>query len=143
MRAIVFGIVLSTLAGCAHRATLNHSPSAQAPMTPPAGASSPSSVGPDPTITDPANYIAVLENERVRVLRYHDEPGARTQQHHHPESVLYALTAFRRRLTFPDGTTREREFKAGDVMWVPAQTHVGENIGTTPTEVLLIELKSH
>jgi hypothetical protein len=34
-----------------------------------------------------------------------------------------------------------REFKAGDVMWSPAQTHVGENIGTTPTHVLIIEAK--
>jgi len=26
-------------------------------------------------------------------------------------------------------------------MWLPAQDHMGENIGTTPTEVLLVELK--
>ncbi|MBI2391600.1 MAG: cytoplasmic protein [Deltaproteobacteria bacterium] len=84
-----------------------------------------------------------MENEHVRVLRYHDVPGARTHQHHHPDSVLYALSAFRRRLTFPDGTVKERAFLPGDVMWIPAQTHVGENIGTTDTEVLLVEMKSH
>jgi hypothetical protein len=27
-------------------------------------------------------------------------------------------------------------------MWIPAQTHIGENIGTTPTEVLLVEFKN-
>lgn len=97
--------------------------------------------GEDPTKTDPDKYQAVMENEHVRVLRYHDEPGAKTHPHHHPASVLYALSAFRRRLSFPDGTTNEREFKAGDVMWVPAQTHTGENIGTTPTEVLLVEMR--
>lgn len=96
---------------------------------------------PDPTVTDPDKYVAILENAQVRVLRYHDQPGDRTHQHHHPDSVLYALSAFRRRLTFPDGTTREKDFKAGDVMWIPAQTHIGENIGTTPTEVLLVEPK--
>lgn len=112
---------------------------AQAPMTPPAAAAV---AGEDPTVTDGDKYQAVMENERVRVLRYHDEPGAKTHPHHHPASVLYALSAFKRRLTFPDGTTREREFKAGDVMWVPDQTHVGENIGATPTEVLLVELKA-
>jgi beta-alanine degradation protein BauB len=111
----------------------------QAPMTPPASAMV---AGVDPTASDPDKYVSVLENERVRVLRYHDEPGARTAQHHHPDSTLYALSAFKRRLHFPDGSTRDREFKAGDVMWVPAQTHVGENIGTTPTEVLLVELKT-
>ncbi len=98
--------------------------------------------GDDPTVSDPDKYKAVMENARVRVLRYHDEPGAKTHPHHHPESVLYALSAFRRRLTFPDGTTKDREFKPGDVMWLPAQTHVGENTGTTDTEVLLVEMKS-
>lgn len=97
---------------------------------------------PDPTTTDPDKYVVVLENTQVRVLRYHDDPGARTRQHHHPDSLLYALSSFRRRLTFPDGTTRERDFKAGDVMWVPAQTHIGENTGATPTEVLLVEPRS-
>lgn len=93
------------------------------------------------TTTDPDKYHVVMENEHVRVLRYHDVPGTRTHQHRHPDSVLYALSAFRRRLHFPDGTSRDREFNAGDVMWIPAQTHVGENIGTTDTEVLLVELK--
>ena len=66
---------------------------------------------------------------RVRVLRFRDQPGERTQQHGHPDSVLYALSSFKRRLTFPDGTVREREVQEGEVMWVPAQTHVGENTG--------------
>jgi quercetin dioxygenase-like cupin family protein len=94
------------------------------------------------TTTDPDKYRVVMENERVRVLRYHDVPGARTLQHRHPDSVLYALSSFRRRLHFPDGKSRDREFSAGDVMWIPAQTHVGENIGTTDTEVLLVEVKT-
>ena len=97
--------------------------------------------GADPTITDPDKYKPVMENASVRVLRYHDEPGAKTQSHHHPASVLYAISAFRRRLSFPDGTVKEREFKPGDVMWLPPQTHAGENIGTTATEVLLVEVK--
>ncbi|MEO7734326.1 MAG: hypothetical protein ABIY55_25435 [Kofleriaceae bacterium] len=28
-----------------------------------------------------------------------------------------------------------------DVLWSPAQDHMGENIGTPPTEVLLVEIK--
>ena len=95
----------------------------------------------DPTVTDPDHYVTILENEHVRVLRYHDSPGAKTHQHQHPDSTLYAIGAFRRRLIFPDGTTKEREFHAGDVMWVPAQTHIGENIGDSDTEVLLVEMK--
>ena len=34
-----------------------------------------------------------------------------------------------------------REFKAGDVMWSDAQTHVGMNVGETPTQVIMIEMK--
>jgi quercetin dioxygenase-like cupin family protein len=93
----------------------------------------------DPTVSDPDKYRAILHNEHVRVLRYHDGPGAKTHPHDHPASVLYALSAFRRRLIFPDGTVTERDFKPGDVMWIPAQTHTGENIGSTDTEVLLVE----
>ena len=95
----------------------------------------------DPVVTDGDKYHALLENDRVRVLRYHDEPGEKTHLHHHPEFVLVALAPFRRLLTFPDGSAKEREFVAGDVAFMQAQSHIGENIGSTPTEALLIELK--
>ena len=96
---------------------------------------------PDPTVTDPDKYKVVLENDRVRVLDYRDKPGAETKPHHHPAFVLYVLSPFKRRLTFPDGTVKEREFKAGEVMWMEAQTHVGRNIGTTETHALIVEPK--
>jgi quercetin dioxygenase-like cupin family protein len=96
---------------------------------------------PDPIETDGDKYRVILENDRVRVLRYEDRPGAKTQPHYHREFVLYALSAFRRRLTFPDGTVKERDFKAGDVIWMPEQVHVGENIGTTNTDVVIVESK--
>jgi hypothetical protein len=44
-------------------------------------------------------------------------------------------------LTLPDGKVLTREFKAGDVMWSEEQTHIGENIGPTPTHVVIMELK--
>ncbi len=95
----------------------------------------------DPVKTDGDKYNVVLENDRVRVLSYHDHPGDKTSPHHHPDFVLQALAPFKRRLTFPDGKTRDREFKAGDVVYMDAQTHVGENIGTTDTQALIVELK--
>ncbi len=101
----------------------------------------PSAATADPAHTDPALYKVVFENERVRVLRYHDRPGDRTSMHHHPDFVLLALGSFRRRLTFPDGTVRERAFQAGEVAWNAAQIHAGENIGETDTDVLIVEMK--
>ena len=95
----------------------------------------------DPVVTDGDKYRTILENERVRVLRYTDKPGEKTHSHHHPEFVLYALSPFRRRLAFPDGTVKERDFRAGEVIWMPEQTHVGENTGTTDTDVVIVEIK--
>lgn len=95
----------------------------------------------DPVITDGDKYKVILENDRVRVLDFHDEPGQKTAQHHHPDFVLYVLSPFRRRLTLPDGKTIMREFKTGDVIWSNAQTHIGENTGLTETHALIVELK--
>ena len=95
----------------------------------------------DPVRTDGDKYKLVLENSLVRVLRYHDEPGATTHQHHHPCFVMYALGSFKRELTLPDGSQRSREFKAGEAAWMPAQSHAGHNTGDTPTDALLFELK--
>ena len=53
-----------------------------------------------------------------------------------------ALNPFKRSLILPDGKTFTREFKTGDVMWSEAQTHIGENIGQTPTRVVIVELKN-
>lgn len=95
----------------------------------------------DPIATDGDKYKVIFENDRVRVLEYHDRPGERMQQHRHPAFVLYALGPFKRTLTLPDGKVLTREFKAGDVLWSDAQTHIGSNIGDTPTNVIMVELK--
>ena len=96
---------------------------------------------PDPIRTNPEKYRTILENEHVRVLEYHDSPGERTNPHRHPDSVMYTLSAFRRRLHFADGT-REVAMEPGQVFWLPAQIHAGENIGTTDTSVIFVELKN-
>jgi len=96
----------------------------------------------DPIATDPDKYKVIFENEHVRVLEYKDQPGQKTAPHYHPDYVLYALTSFRRSLTFPaENKTGTREVKAGDVMWGQAQVHIGENVGATETHVIMVELK--
>jgi hypothetical protein len=94
----------------------------------------------DPVETNPDHYTVVFENDRVRVLEYTDRPGERTTPHEHPDSVMYTLSAFRRRL-HGDGAHRDVEMAAGLTGWLPAQRHAGENIGDTPTHVLFVELK--
>jgi hypothetical protein len=54
--------------------------------------------------------------------------------------VIIPLTTFRRRLTV-GGRTVEVEKMQHDAGWVDAQTHIGENIGDTPSHALFVELK--
>jgi quercetin dioxygenase-like cupin family protein len=95
----------------------------------------------DPVVTDGDKYRVVLENERVRVLEYRDSPGQRTSPHFHSDYVLCALSAFKRRFVLSDGREAVREVRPGDVAWGKAQSHIGENVGSTETHVLIVELK--
>ena len=94
----------------------------------------------DPTVTDADSYKVIFENERVRVLEYHDGPGHRTTPHEHPDSVICALSTFRRRL-HANGRQHDVELHEGFVGWVPAQEHAGENIGDTESHAIFVELK--
>jgi quercetin dioxygenase-like cupin family protein len=94
----------------------------------------------DPVESNPQHYRVLFENDRVRVLEYTDQPGDRTTPHEHPDSVMYTLSSFHRRLVSEDAV-REVELAAGSAGWLPAQEHHGENTGTTPTHVLFVELK--
>ena len=95
----------------------------------------------DGTVAAFDHHKVIFENERVRVLEYRDLPAEKTRQHRHPAFVLYALGPFSRTITLPDGTVLKRAFKAGDVLWSDAQTHIGANVGQTPTHVIMVELK--
>jgi len=94
----------------------------------------------DPTEVSPEFYQVIFENERVRVLSYRDRPGDQTRPHSHPDSVMVTLSSFRRRIS-AGGRSVEVELGAGEVRWVGAQEHAGENIGDTDTASIFIELK--
>ena len=49
-----------------------------------------------------------------------------TSPHRHPDSVMYTLSSFRRRLSV-DGAAREVEMESGGAFWLPAQVHRGEH----------------
>ena len=94
----------------------------------------------DPITTNPEFYRVLWENDDVRVLEYTDTPGQETTPHGHPNTVMVTLTDFERRLSTGD-QSREVALAAGSAIWLPAQTHTGKNIGTTPTHTILVELK--
>lgn len=94
----------------------------------------------DPTITNPDQYQTIFENDRVRVLEYKDRPGTKTSPHRHSDSVMYTLSSFKRRISAA-GHQVDVELDKGQVRWVGAQEHSGENIGDTDSHSIFIELK--
>ncbi len=94
----------------------------------------------DPVATNPEFYSVVFENERVRVLRYHDRPGDRTRPHAHPDSVMITASTFERRLRHGEQAV-DVTIPSGEVRWLDAQEHSGENIGGTDTVTFFVELK--
>ena len=96
----------------------------------------------DPIKVDPGHYKVEFENAQVRVLRINVGPGEKSIMHRHPNAVAIFLTDLNGKFTFPNGTTEERNSKAGDVIWTPATVHQPENVGTAPMEIILVELKS-
>jgi hypothetical protein len=61
--------------------------------------------------------------------------------HSHPDSVAVSLTSTRGRFTLADGKKQMRSFMAGQARWSPAETHLPQNLGAKPFEVILVELK--
>lgn len=98
-------------------------------------------VAPDPLEVAPDRYKVLLENEKVRVLEAWHKAGEKINMHSHPDHLLYFFNGGKRRFTYPDGTTKIVEWNAGDVKWVPALAHAGENIGTTGSHLLIFDIK--
>ncbi|MCV2368354.1 hypothetical protein [Roseateles oligotrophus] len=95
----------------------------------------------DPLTVAPAHYKVRFENDRVRVLEGFDAPGEKIAMHGHPDTLMVALSSFKRKLTLGSGRVIETESKPGDVRWMSSQSHAGENIGSTETRALFIEFK--
>ncbi len=81
-----------------------------------------------------------IDNEWVRVLRVRQWPGERVTTYAHPDTVRVYLTDAQIRFKAGKETTIEAR-KAGDVGYLAAGAHSEENLGHTPLEVVVIELK--
>lgn len=95
----------------------------------------------DPLEVGPDVYTKNFENERVRVLTATFLPGQRIAMHSHPDHLAYILDGGTLTLTHPDGQSQTIAGKAGQVIWIPAESHATVNTGLTMVRVLVIELK--
>ena len=95
----------------------------------------------DPVKVGPDIYKLTFENERVRVLEVTFAPGAKIGMHSHPDHVGYTLKPGKVRITPQGGKPQEVELKAGDPLWIQAETHSAENLGTSEVKLVIVELK--
>jgi len=95
----------------------------------------------DPVKAAPDAFKERLNNAQVRVLEYSSKPGQKEAMHSHPAILLYVIQGGKFKSTTADGTSKEIDYKTGDVIWRDPITHTGENIGTTELKALLIETK--
>jgi hypothetical protein len=77
-----------------------------------------------------------FDNDRVQVVRIRLDPHAKTEMHAVTERVVVWLTQTRLRIVGADGTIHEERHARGEVNWVPAGRHAGENLGDQPIEFL-------
>jgi len=82
----------------------------------------------------------IMENDRVRVLGTMFKPNDKAAMHSHPDHVVYVLKGGKLKLT-SSGKTDVLDLKAGQAMFLKAQSHEAENIGKTDVDLLVVELK--
>ena len=95
----------------------------------------------DAVKVDPKHYTVVSENDQVRILRVHYGPHEKSVMHSHPASVAVFFTDSKGQFTYPDGKKEAMTGKAGDATYIAAGTHLPENTGDKPFEVIVVELK--
>jgi len=80
----------------------------------------------------------VFENEAVAVVRFAIAPHQRTPMHDLTARVVVWLSDAHFVDRLPNGDSREEQRRAGDVEWVPARRHAGENLADTPMEFIAV-----
>lgn len=96
----------------------------------------------DETKADPKHAKVEFENDQVRVVRYHYEPGEKSAaMHGHPDNVQVFLTDSTANVTTADGKTAPTSGKAGETRWRQATQHSVQNTGDKAFEGILVEMK--
>jgi uncharacterized RmlC-like cupin family protein len=95
----------------------------------------------DAAKVDPKHYQVVSENDQVRILKVHYGAHEKSVMHGHPATVAVFVTDSKGQFTYPDGKKEDFAVKAGDARYAPAATHLPENTGDKPFDVVVVELK--
>lgn len=91
----------------------------------------------------PDVYQLISENEHFRVITSTWKPGQRDAWHSHEGPLVgYRLTDCKLKVYTPDGKSKAREAKRGEVLYNPViASHSVENVGPADCQLLIIEKK--
>ncbi|MGH8632106.1 MAG: cupin domain-containing protein [Burkholderiales bacterium] len=95
----------------------------------------------DPLKVGPNIYKLNFENDFVRVCDISFKPGDKIGMHSHPDHLVYMRSSGMLKLSYPDGKAKDMQARAGEVLWIKAESHAAENPGTTEVRGIVIELK--
>lgn len=95
----------------------------------------------DAVRVDPKHYKVEFENDKVRVLRVKYGPREKSVMHDHGDVTAVFLTDHNCRFEYPEGGSEVLKAQAGDVKYMPAFSHLPENLANEPMELILIETK--
>ena len=90
----------------------------------------------------PNNTKVLVDNAQVRVIEVTLKPGESLPMHSHPANVVYFATGGKTKTTLADGKVTETEHKPGDAIWSEPVTHSNQNLGTSTTKAVVVELKT-
>ncbi|HJS00639.1 MAG TPA: cupin domain-containing protein [Flavobacterium sp.] len=103
---------------------------------------SPDTYAQDPMKVGPKVYKKILlENDKVRVMSVEFAPGQAIPMHSHPQHTAYILTGGTIQITEKGKAATISKIKAGDVIYFPAVTHMGKNIGKSTIKLVVTEIK--
>lgn len=94
----------------------------------------------DPVEAASEHYRLLQDGERARMIEMRLPPGARDNEHSHPNEFVYFLRGSRARIHV-GGETVELDIPDGMVMEHEPWTHSVENIGDTEIVAVIFELK--
>lgn len=109
-----------------------------------AGVTAAASAGADTQYKDtctvsPQHCKILKEDATFRVIDYTAKKGDKVGMHSHPAHVVYVLEGGKTKFTNADGTTREVDTKAGDVLLNPPTVHASDH--ESDLHVIIVELK--
>ena len=97
----------------------------------------------DPVTVSPDQFEVLVENDHVRVVRYDLDPGESDTWHTHPAKVSVVVSGGTLVITTADGEKFEVLEETGSASWMaPLGEHFATNIGDSPVQIVLVEVKS-